>query len=89
MSARHLNLVFVLLLAGTALTWWLGDSGWAERAGTWAVLAMFGVSVVKGTMVVLDFMALRGAPALWRRLMLGWLLGVSGAIVLIHALAAR
>ena len=34
------------------------------------------LSAGKGCLIVLDYMELRHAPALWRRLLLGWLAAV-------------
>lgn len=66
----------LLLLAGTALTWRVGEAppaGWPR----WAVLLLvFGLAFVKGRWVALRFMGLDQAPALWRRAVLGWLLAV-------------
>ena len=36
--------------------------------------------VLKGVLIVQDFMEMRHAPALWRRLVLGWLYVVVGLI---------
>jgi caa(3)-type oxidase subunit IV len=80
----HLNRLWLLLLAATVLTWWLGEAGAVASplSGTWAVPLIFGLAVFKGRLVILDFMELRGAPALWRRLLLGWLFGVVALILL-------
>lgn len=82
--------VWVGLLVGTALSWWLGESGLLLAGGGrgWAVL-LFAIAVAKGLGVVWHFMELRHAPRLWQRLMLGWLLGVSTAIVALWLLPAR
>jgi cytochrome c oxidase subunit IV len=70
------------LMAATAVTWWLGESGVSRSAGMTAVAIMFGLAFLKGRWIVLDFMELRHAPPLWKRLMLGWLAGVITVIVL-------
>lgn len=82
-----LNRIWALLAAATLVTGWLGESGWAQRAGAFSVLLMFGLALAKGRWVVLDFMELREAPPLWRRLMLGWLLAVVALILLAWWLA--
>ena len=84
MRFDRLDALWLALLAGTATTWWLGEAGRLSALGTGVLI--FGLAIVKGRWVLLDFMALRQAPALWRRLMLGWLLGVVGLIVLIRLL---
>jgi hypothetical protein len=63
--------VWVLLLAGTAFTWWLGESG---HAGGGAVLAILTITFAKGCLVILEFMALRGVKLWWQALVIGWLL---------------
>lgn len=66
----------LLLLAGTALTWHVGEAppaGWPR----WAVLLLvFGLAFVKGRWVALRFMGLEHAPAVWRRAVMGWLVAV-------------
>jgi hypothetical protein len=48
------------------------------------VLVIFCLSFAKGWWVISDFMALRHAPALWRRVVLGWLGFVIGLILLAY-----
>ncbi len=50
---------------------------------------MFSIAAAKGLLVILDFMALRQAPVLWRRLMVGWLLALCALIVLAYALGGQ
>ena len=71
------RLWFFLSLA-TGITWGVADSG---RSGMAIVLFVFALAVVKGAVVILDFMELRHAPALWRRVVLGWLLVVVAGIL--------
>ncbi|MDA0188779.1 MAG: cytochrome C oxidase subunit IV family protein [Proteobacteria bacterium] len=78
------NRAWVALLAATAITWWLGESGAAGKTGTMAVLIMLGLALVKGWLVIYDFMELRHAPMLWKTLLLGWLVFVLGMIVLAY-----
>lgn len=87
MTPRRINGIWAALLAATAITWALGDSGLIEpgRHG-WAVPLILALAGVKGALVVLDYMELREAPVLWRRLLLGWLGGVSAVILLAWAL---
>jgi hypothetical protein len=72
--------VWLMLVAATLVTWWIGEGGWASSGGFAAVALMFGLAFVKGTLIALDFMETRHAPPLWRRLLLGWLAGVIGLI---------
>lgn len=76
--------VWLILLAATGVTFWLGESGWAGRAGMAPVLLMFALAFIKALLVMLEFMRLRHAPALWRRVMLAWLVLVVAGILLAY-----
>ncbi len=84
-----LDRIWFFLLLATALTFGLGEGGWVLRSGLGAVVVVFALAFVKAYWVVYDFMEVRHAPALWRRLLLGWLLVVLGGIVLAYAWGAR
>lgn len=83
------NRIYVFLLLATAVTFWLGESGTAAGAGWLAVLVMFGLAATKAFFVIFDFMEVRHAPALWKRLLLGWLILVVGGILLAYAVSLR
>ncbi len=85
---RTLNRIWIFLLLATAITFVLGESGWAARTGMGAVVLVFGLSFAKAYWVVYDFMEVRHAPALWKRLLLGWLVVVVGGIVLAYYIGA-
>lgn len=89
MFEHHPNRIFALLLAATAVTFWLGESGMAASAGWVPVLLMFGLAATKAFWVIYDFMEVRHAPVLWKRLLLGWLTLVVGGILLAYALSLR
>ena len=81
------NTLWLLLLAATGVTYWLGESGGMEAQGRTSmvpVLLIFGVALFKGMGVILDFMDLRHAPGLWRNLLVGWLVFVIGMILLAY-----
>lgn len=78
------NTLWLLLLTATGLTYWLGESGQLGHASMVPVFLIFGFSFFKGVGVLMDFMALRHAPALWRNLLLGWLVFVIGMILLAY-----
>lgn len=87
--ASTANRIYVFLLAATAVTFWLGESGTAG-AGAWLpVLTMFALAALKAFWVIYDFMEVRHAPALWKRMLLGWLVVVVLGILLAYALALR
>lgn len=62
--------LWLLLLAATALTWVAGERG---SSGPLIVTLLAVLSFAKGSVVILDFMALRRAPLMWRVLTLGWM----------------
>lgn len=78
------NRIWAMLLVATAITWWLGESGQVGRGGMAPVLAIFALAVFKAVWVMDDFMGLRHAPVLWRRLLLGWLITVTSLILLAY-----
>lgn len=89
MFNRSVNTVWLILLAATAVTYWLGESGLSGSAGMAPILAMFGLAFIKGFLVIQDFMALRHAPLLWTRLLVGWLIFVTSMIVLAYYIGLR
>jgi hypothetical protein len=80
------NRAWLVLLVATSATWWLGEVG---AAGTGAVLAMLAIAFIKGRLVILDFMELRGAPLMWRLLLEGWLILVGGLILLAYWISLK
>ncbi|QTD45793.1 cytochrome C oxidase subunit IV family protein [Ottowia testudinis] len=89
MKPRVVDLVWLLLLAATALTWGLSSSGWVARAGLGGMAVVFALAWLKGLGVILEFMELRHAPPLWRRALIGGLTLISALILLAYALALR
>lgn len=79
-NARHrisrTNAIWLALLLATALTWWVGESGTAQRASLASATGVLALATLKGVIIIQDYMELRHAPALWRRLLLGWLWAV-------------
>ena len=82
---QRIDLIWFALLAATGVTVALGEAG-VVHGHAWAVLTIFALVVFKGACIALDFMELRQAPPLWRRLVLGWLLLVVALIMLAWAL---
>ncbi len=77
---------WLVLMAATVITWYLGEVG---AAGTASIVAMLVIAFVKGRLVILDFMELREAPRMWRILLEGWLILVSGLILLAYWMSLR
>ena len=90
MNTRQLNFVWVVLMLATLATFAIGEIG--ERigiAGPLAMAALLAISIVKGRLVMLDFMGLRGVKFFWRGLMIGWLLLVSALIAIADWIALK
>ena len=88
MHVSRLNRAWLMLLAITGVTFWMGESG--SSVGSMVVaLAVLGQAFAKGLLVALDFLELREAPALWRWLVIGRLALVLGLVVLAYALGLQ
>lgn len=77
---------WLLLIVATLITWYLGEVG---AVGTTAIVTMLLIACLKGRLVILDFMALRDAPRLWRILLEGWMLLVSALILLAYWMSLK
>lgn len=88
MTIFRINLVAILLVVATALSWWLGEAavgGAGHSLTQGAALAVLALAGFKGALIALDYMELRMAPSLWRRVVLAWLVVVVGLIALATA----
>ena len=87
MKPKLLDLIWLLLLAATAFTWWLGDSGALVPPRLAMMALVFGLAWLKGVGVILEFMELRHAPPAWRWALIGGLTLIVGLILLAYWLA--
>jgi hypothetical protein len=85
---QRIDVIGLLLVGATGGTWWLGEGGHGELA-PWAMAVVLALAGFKGFLIANDYMELRCAPALWRRLVLGWLVLVIGLIALVSLLLPR
>ncbi|OPF62313.1 cytochrome C oxidase subunit IV family protein [Hydrogenophaga sp. H7] len=85
MRLNKADTIFALLALATLASWWLGEGAAVsgQHLGTVATLAVLALSALKGALIALDYMELRSAPALWRRLVMGWLVVVLGLIAVV------
>lgn len=81
-----LHRAWLILIIATGITWYLGEVG---AAGTRAIVAMLLIAFIKGRLVILDFMELRGAPRLWRILLEGWMILVGALILIAYFMSLR
>lgn len=89
MTAFSRTQVWLVLLAITATTYWIGESGLSGHGSMGPVLAMFVLAFAKGWLVCLDFLELRHAPTLWRWLVVGWLMLVLALVLLAYWISLR
>ena len=82
--ADHSRRVWLVLVLATGISFAIGESG-GDALGVLAVSGLMLLAVVKGWLIIDEFMGLRGAPPFWRRLMLGWLLVVCVFILAAYA----
>ena len=86
MKLHRIDLIALLLALATGATWWLGEGGHLDvQRGV--VLTVLGLAAFKILLIALDYMELWHAPALWRRLVLGWLWLVIGLISVVSLLS--
>ncbi|MBP7574321.1 MAG: cytochrome C oxidase subunit IV family protein [Rhodoferax sp.] len=76
-----------LLVLLTGLTFALGEGGYFGHGALAPVLLVLGFSGIKGLLVILEYLEMRKAPALWRWLLVGWLVLVLSLIVLAYWIA--
>jgi hypothetical protein len=84
---KRIDVLWLATLVATGVSWWVGEAP-RGSAGGWAMVLVFALSLAKGLAIALDYMELRGAPALWRRFVVGWLLCVIGAVMALQLRAA-
>lgn len=70
----RLDLAWIMLLGLALATVAVSASGAAALPGNTLVLIL---AVIKGRIVILDYLGLRAAPALWRGLVTGWVIGLA------------
>ena len=80
-TPRTSTLLWATLILATIATWAMGALG---ETGTWGVALLAVISFWKGAVIILDFMALRHAPLLWRALTMGWMVVVWAIIAIAY-----
>ena len=80
-TPRGSTILWATLIIATILTWSMGALG---ETGRWGVAALAVISFWKGAVVILDFMALRRAPLLWRALTMDWMIVVWAVIAIAY-----
>ncbi|MDX9718741.1 cytochrome C oxidase subunit IV family protein [Thauera sp. WH-2] len=80
-TPRTSTLLWATLILATIATWAMGALG---ETGTWGVALLAVISFWKGAVIILDFMALRHAPLLWRAVTMGWMVLVWAVIAIAY-----
>ena len=80
-TPRSSTILWATLILATLLTWSMGALG---ETGRWGVAALAVISFWKGAVIILDFMALRHAPLLWRAITMGWMILVWAVIAIAY-----
>jgi len=84
---KHTNIhsIWLLMILLTLLSYGFGKLGFSGIA---TVLILLLTAVFKGTLIIRDFMELRGVSLMWRVIMYGWLWGVTIAIAITYLVSS-
>lgn len=77
----NIHTIWLLMVALTILGYTMGKFGFS---GLISVLILLLTAVIKGTLIIRDFMELRDVSLLWQIIMYGWLWGITLALILIY-----
>jgi hypothetical protein len=80
-EVRRYNIAFAILAVATVAMWAAGEFA---GGGSAAAIGLLVISLVKGRLVIDDFMGLRCVRLKWRLLVLGWLVLVLALIALAY-----
>jgi cytochrome c oxidase subunit IV len=80
-SFINIHTLWLAMILLTLLSYSLGKLGFS---GVFSVAILLLTAVIKGTLIIRDFMELRGVSLIWRVIMYGWLWGVSLSIFIIY-----
>jgi hypothetical protein len=85
-ETRRYNIAFAILAVATVAMWAAGEFA---GGGSAAAIGLLVISLVKGRLVIDDFMGLRCVRLKWRLLVLGWLVLVLALIALAYWMGLR
>ena len=80
----NIHSVWLVMILLTILSYGFGKLGFS---GIGTVLILLLTAVVKGTLIIRDFMELRDVSLMWRVIMYGWLWGITLAIAIIYLIS--
>jgi len=80
----NIHTIWLSMVALTLFTYGIGKLGFS---GVFAVFILLLTAVIKGTLIIRDYMELRGVSLLWRVIMYGWLWGITSAIAIVYLIS--
>jgi cytochrome c oxidase subunit IV len=83
-TTKEIDIVWGILIILTIMTYAFGKLG---LNGTGIVAVLLLSIIIKGSMIIRDFMDLRGVSLLWRIIMYGWLWLISFLIGIAYLLS--
>lgn len=81
---KPINLTLFTLWGASLASYTLGEQMANSSWYAFGVALVFGLSLAKGWLVIDLFMGMRNAPRMWRRLLLGWLIGLILALAIVN-----
>jgi len=83
-TVYNVHTIWLLMIVLTLSTYFMGKLG---LSGIAVVLFLLFTAVIKGGLIIRDFMELRDVSFLWRAIMYGWLWTVCIAIALAYIIS--
>ncbi|WP_280258787.1 cytochrome C oxidase subunit IV family protein [Nocardia wallacei] len=85
-AARAITAVWIVLVVGTAGTWWLapGHTSAAATGSVTITVAVLALAVIKSRLIIRYFMEVRSAPAWLRRTTDVWLAVLFAAVLVCY-----
>ncbi len=80
----NVHILWIGMILLTISSYLIGKLGFS---GTAAVFFLLLTTVIKGSIIIRDFMELRGVSLIWRVIMYGWLWTVCGAIAITYLIS--
>ena len=76
---NNIHSIWLLMVALTLFTYAFGKLGYN---GIFTMLILLLTAIIKGTLIIRDFMELRDVSLLWRAIMFGWIWTVTLALAI-------
>ncbi|AMZ71289.1 MULTISPECIES: cytochrome C oxidase subunit IV family protein [Pseudomonas] len=86
-SQQHVTIVWLSLVLATCATWWLSTSHpFSATSEHLASSIAIAIAFIKVYYIGMDFMELRGAPRVLRRIFMAWIGLTGGAAIALYAI---